>query len=104
MQLNLLAAIEPSKAYVRGYEIQTLATNNLAVNKSRTAALFEGASVSSVIGNYIKVTAVYCNWFPDITTYAALHCYRCFAGGGSGLGFARVRSIEKDGTDISFIF
>ena len=96
---KLVAAIEPSKAYVRGYEIQTLATTNLAVNKSREAALFEGASVSSLVGNYIKLTASTVTGLPDTTTYGQVTLKSAVAGGGSGLGFARIRSIEKDGTD-----
>ena len=96
---KLVAAIEPSKAYVRGYEIQTLATTNLAVNKSREAALFEGASVSSLVGNYIKLTASTVTGLPDTTTYGQVTLKSAVSGGGSGLGFARIRSIEKDGTD-----
>ena len=96
---KLALAIEPSKAYVRGYEIQTLATTNQTVNKARASALFEGASVSSVIGNYIRVTASTVTGLPDIITFERITLHTGVAGGGSGVGFARVRSIEKDGTD-----
>jgi hypothetical protein len=96
---KLVAAIEPSKAYVRGYEIETLATTNLSINKSREAALFEGASVSSLVGNYIRLTASTVEGIPDIITYNQISLHSAVSGGGTGLGFARVRSIEKDGTD-----
>ena len=95
---KLAAAIEPSKAYVRGYEIQTIANENLAVNKARSAALFEGASVSTSIGNYVKVTAdATFVGLPDITTFTRITLHGSTGGSGTGLGFARVRTIEKDG-------
>jgi hypothetical protein len=97
---KLVAAIEPSKAYVRGYEIETLATTNLSVNKSREAALFEGASVSSVIGNFVRLTASTVTGLPDTTTFGQVNLKSAASGGGSTIGFARVRSIEKDGTDF----
>jgi len=96
---KLAAAIEPSKAYVRGYEIQTLATTNLSVNKARAAALFEGASVSTSIGNFVKVTAdAAFVGLPDITTFSRITLHGSTGGSGTGLGFARVRTIEKDGS------
>jgi hypothetical protein len=97
---KLVAAIEPSKAYVRGYEIETLSTTNLSVNKSREAALFEGASVSSVIGNFVRLTASTVTGLPDTTTFGQVNLKSAASGGGSTIGFARVRSIEKDGTDF----
>ena len=96
---KLAAAIEPSKAYVRGYEIETLSTTNLSINKSREAALFEGASVSSVIGNFVRLTASTVTGLPDTTTFGQVNLKSAASGGGSTIGFARVRSIEKDGTD-----
>tara|TARA_B110000211_G_scaffold81251_1_gene95132 strand:- start:3271 stop:8499 length:5229 start_codon:yes stop_codon:yes gene_type:complete len=96
---KLVAAIEPSKAYVRGYEIQTLSTTNLSVNKAREAALFEGASVSSLIGNYINLLASTVTGLPDITTFGQIELRSATGGGGSIIGYARARSIEKDGTN-----
>ena len=96
---KLIAAIEPSKAYVRGYEIQTLSTTNLSVNKAREAALFEGASVSSLIGNYINLLASTVTGLPDITTFGQIELRSATGGGGSIIGYARARSIEKDGTN-----
>ena len=96
---KLAAAIEPSKAYVRGYEIETLSTTNLSVNKSREAALFEGASVSSVIGNFVRLTASTVEGLPDTITFGQVNLKSAITGGGSTIGFARIRSIEKDGTD-----
>ena len=96
---KLALSIEPSKAYVRGYEIQTLATTNQTVNKARASALFEGASVSSVIGNYIRVTASTMSGLPDTLTFEQITLHSAVSGGGTGLGNARIRTIEKDGTD-----
>ena len=102
---KLVAAIEPSKAYVRGYEIETLATTNVTVEKSRDSTLFEGASVSSLIGNYIKLTASTVDGLPDISSFAKFTLYAATGGTGTTLGFARARSIEKDGTNYKlYIF
>ena len=95
---KLAAVIEPSKAYVRGYEIQTISNENLAVNKARTAELFEGASVSTSIGNFVKVTAdATFVGLPNITTFSRITLHGSTGGSGTGLGFARIRTIEKDG-------
>ena len=100
---KLAAAIEPSKAYVRGYEIETLSTTNLTINKSREAALFEGASVSSVIGNYVKLTASTVTGLPDMLTYDTVNLNNTAISGGSGstIGTARIRQTERDGTDFN---
>ena len=96
--------MEPSKAYVSGYEIETLSTTQLATNKARDSALFEAASVPVPIGNYIVVNNL--TGLPDITNFAAVQLKNVTttgAGttGGSGtiIGSARVRTIVYNGSN-----
>lgn len=89
---KLAAGLEPSKAYVRGYEIETLATRYIDVNKARTTDLFEAASVPMTIGNYIHINNV--DGLPDIDTFENVELRN---SSSQIIGFARARSIVYDG-------
>ena len=87
---KLLLGIEPSKAYVRGYEIQTLATTNLAFDKARTTEKVTDKVTEISHNNFIEVTNLV--GVPDITTFGRVSIEN---SGGSEIGTCRVRSIER---------
>ena len=87
---KLLLGIEPSKAYVRGYEIQTLATTNLHFNKARTTEKVTDKVTEITHNNYIEVTSLVGT--PDITTFGPFDIEN---SGGTSIGTARARSIER---------
>ena len=88
---KLTLAVEPSKAYVRGYEIQTLSTTNVAFDKARTSEVVTDKLTEITHNNYIEVTAM--TGAPDITTFGVINI---LANNGSTiLGTCRARSIER---------
>ena len=106
---KLVSAIEPSKAYVRGYEIEHLKTTNQQFDKARDSELFEAASVTNSVGNYVHLTYSTVVGLPDITTYQLINLYSAVGGRSAGsqttLGTAKVRTIERDSTILKvFLF
>ena len=94
---KLSIGIEPSKAYVRGYEIQTLNTTNVNVNKAREAELATDKVVEITHTNYIDVSGV--SAIPEISTYNTISLKN---SGGAEVGTVRVRSMQALATTGHF--
>ena len=99
---KLAIGLEPGKAYVRGYEIEKIATEYVAINKARDYAQADNAFISADLGNYVLVTNL-CKIPPIIfNSVVNLRDQLTTARGseaGSVVGTARVRSLEwNDGT------
>ena len=84
---KLAIGLEPGKSYIRGYEIESLATKYLSVDKARETTLFEAASVPVTIGNYVNVNGV--SGIPDINTFDNIELRDTTA---AVIGYARARS------------
>ena len=93
---KLAIGLESGKAYVRGYEIETLGTSYVNIDKARDYALFEAASVPMLVGNYVEVDSV--DGIPDINTYGKMSIYDAAGGTGTIIGFARARSYVYAGS------
>jgi len=87
---KLSLAVGPSKAYVRGYEIEKLGTNNVHFNKARTSELVTDKLTEITHNNYIEVTDMVGT--PDITTFGKISIEN---SGGTEIGTCRARSIER---------
>jgi len=86
---KLSIGIEPSKAYVRGYEIQTLNTTNVDVNKAREVDLATDKVVEVTHNNYIDVSGI--TSLPEIDNYNTVQLLDV---GGTQTGTARIRSMQ----------
>ncbi len=86
---KLSIGIEPSKAYVRGYEIQTLNTTNVDVNKAREADLATDKVVEIDHNNYIDVSGV--TSLPDIDNFEPV---RLLNASLVETGTIRIRSVQ----------
>jgi hypothetical protein len=86
---KLTIGIEPSKAYVRGYEIQTLNTTNVDVNKAREADLATDKVVEVTHNNYIDVSGIAA--LPEINNYNIIQLNNA---GATTVGTVRVRSMQ----------
>ena len=86
---KLTLGVEPSKAYVRGYEIQTLGTTNVNFDKARTSERVTDKVTEITHNNYIEIDNM--DGFPDITTFGVID----IISGGSAVGTCRARSIER---------
>ena len=87
---KLTTVVEPSKAYVRGYEIETLANTNVHVDRARTSEVVDDKLVEITHNNFIEVTAM--TGVPDITTYGKISIEN---SSGTEIGTCRARSIER---------
>lgn len=90
--------LEPGKAYVRGYEIEKLGTEYVAIPKARDFNRVADGKVTTTVGNYILVKNL--SFVPDISTLSEVTFYDAFvttAGvqpTGNVVGTARVRDVE----------
>jgi len=91
---KLTIGIEPSKAYVRGYEIQTLSTTDVAIDKARDADLATDKVISLHINNYIDVDTMI--GLPDITTFDVVDLRDA---SNVVVGTTRVRSVQSLGSN-----
>ena len=87
---KLTLGVEPSKAYVRGYEIQTLATTNVHFDKARTSERVTDKVTEITHNNYIEITSMVNA--PDITTFGRISIEN---SGGTQIGTCRARSVER---------
>ena len=96
---KVVFAIEPGKAYVDGYELETITSQFVKSDKQRDFARVTDKPIQTPIGNYVLVTNV--TGSPEIDQFEPINLYNdvlVVAGSGSIVGTARVRSfILHDG-------
>lgn len=96
---KLLLNVDPGKAYVFGYEVETIAKTTVEFNRARTSRFSNNASVDSRMGNYILVRDVL--GIPDVKRFKKYNLFnRPFDESGATLiGTARIKAIQYDYTD-----
>ena len=117
---KLAVGFSPGKAYVKGYEIDTIATTFLPVDKARDFDTQNNFSTRFDVGNFVNVTNVYGS--PDISTASGVEGFKALTlhntatssrgtantGSSSGIttiGRAKSRGFEySSGTAASNIF
>jgi hypothetical protein len=100
---QLAIGLEPGKAYVRGFEIEKVATGYLAVPKARDTLFASNIKVNALVGNYALVKNI--NGLPRIdqlSTVILTDSLTASVGtqSGSQIGTARVRGFEYDSGTI----
>lgn len=94
--VSMLLKIAPGKAFVRGFEISTIAKQSLPINKARTTATDTNHYTAITYGNYAIVTLS--KGQPTISSFQSLYLYE----GNTTIGTARARNIEYSGTAGSY--
>jgi hypothetical protein len=101
---KLYVDIDPGKAYVRGFEIETISKQRLELNKARTTSVQNNATIRSRFGNYVLIDNVH--KLPDIKTYAKVELRdgrnavtpgvgpAPASAAGNIIGYARCRSLD----------
>ena len=98
--------VDPGKAYVRGYEIETIVPTYLDLVKPRTTQNFDSAITNVEVGNFTKVTNVFGT--PDLSPFISgevdepyraveLHSIKNSSRGSTPnqlVGLARARAFE----------
>ena len=90
---KLAVGLEPGKAYVRGYEIDTLQTKYVAVDKARDTEQIVNAVTAFQLGNYslISPTSGVAMNLPNVNQFEKINI---IDGSSATVGTARVRAIE----------
>jgi hypothetical protein len=102
--------VSEGKAYIEGYELETIGSVFVDVEKSRETNTIAGGAVALEVGNYVKLENLH--GMPDIVDYSgSINNYPILelrdtftvtsgAASGSLIGHARPRSIEFDGSTL----
>lgn len=111
---KFVMVVDPGKAYIQGYEVESIASQFISFDKARIIDGEENNHIARVDqqpigltnGNYTKVTNVY--KFPNITTFEKVYLVNTpNATPGAApvaaniIGTARVRSIQLDSGDYT---
>lgn len=93
---KLRAYIEPGKAYVKGFEVETIARQSIDLEKPRSNSddqTQNGLDIGMNFGNYVIVTID--EGYPDISSLETLYLYN---ESGTQIGTCRVSSVQYDST------
>ena len=103
---KFIAVVSAGKSYVRGFEVDKQTPSFLTFNKARTTSSKDNVASAFRIGNFLKINNVY--GLPDIGDTGDLSAFSTVTlmdtakgsvasddGGGSEIGFARVRAYEQ---------
>ena len=89
--------IQPFLAFLEGRFIRTTGNIPLRTAKPRTTLLQENEATTVAFGNYIITDNL--NGIFDFESFEEINLYAATGGTGTVLGTAKVRSIDKFGTD-----
>lgn len=100
-------AVEPGKAYVRGYEIEKITTQFLTIDKARDLSGYEIQTIDTSPGNYVLISSPHA--LPDINydvTFYDKHSNTpgTAPAGGNVVATARVKQIQLDSTGVYKLF
>lgn len=102
-EAKLAMGLEKGKAYVRGYEIETLSTTYVDMNKARDYESDTNVAIPFRLGNYALVTNLTglpnVNIFPEVSLRDAT-VVTDGSPAGTEIGVARVRVVEHDSGTI----
>ena len=101
---KLAIGVEPGTSYVQGFRNENIATKYLVIDKPRDASnsinIDANANVATPVGNYVRVTEGTIKGAPDLTNFTTMNLYNATGQGGSIVGTARARAMEKIGSEI----
>ena len=90
-------SISPGKAYVRGYEIETISNTIVDIEKPRTTERAENTSIPFNVGRQILLNNVFGSIAVGLTTQVSLYSDRTATPGsssGSKIGVARLYDLK----------
>ena len=101
--------ISPGKAYVKGFEIDTIHSRNVEIEKGNDVHALEDYSVAANYGNFVAATEVCGNWdingqdevklFDTAQRAISNNTLGATAPVGTQIGTARVRALEHSSGD-----
>ena len=100
---KIAIGIEPSTAYVQGFRNENISTKYVAIDKPRGADAVNvdaNANVPTPVGNYVLINESTVKGIPDVSNFSTMNLHNATGQGGSVVGTARARAIEKIGTEL----
>lgn len=107
LESKVAVGLEPGKAYVRGFELETLTTNYVPVDKARDAAQVNNVAVPFSLGSYVIVDNIYN--LPNISSFLKVSLRTVATNTSRGnsvgaeIGTARIRVVEYDSGTVGEI-
>ena len=102
---KLALGVEPGKAYVQGYEVESQVTKFINTPKPRTFNSVVDTPIQTDVGNFVLVKNL--TGLPDINDFPEVHIYDNFiAGNGGGgaaasIGTCNIRGIQLHDGDFT---
>jgi hypothetical protein len=88
-------SIGPGIGYVKGYRYETNAPIRIPIDRPRTTTTINNDVVAAEYGNYVVCSTLL--GIPTFDTFATVNLRSAVTHGGSTIGTARVRAVEKFG-------
>ena len=85
-------------AYVNGHRFKFIGPSKATINKPRTTQTLNNTASAISFGNFVKITTLV--GAMPIATFGVVNLRDAITHGGNTIGTARVRSIEKDGSNF----
>ena len=98
LESKMAIGLEPGKSYVRGFELETLTTNYIPVDKARDSEQVNNVAVPFSLGSYIFIDNVYN--LPNVSSFVKVSLRTVATNASRGnsvgaeIGTARIRVIE----------
>ena len=102
LESKVVFSLAPGKAYVEGYEVETMGSQLVNVDKPRTFDREVDRPIQTPVGNYVLVENV--TDIPNINAFEELNLYDRLGGqpgGGSIVGTARARAFSLHDGDYT---
>ena len=95
---QLALGVEPGRAYVDGYRIQTISKQYLPINKARTTNFYQNSHTRAYLGNYVYINRLfglpnYDQW-PSVNLYGTPIVTDGVAPLTSVIGTATIRGLQ----------
>ena len=101
---RLALFIEKNVAYVKGHRVENKNPRVVVLEKPRDNSIdlntVNVATTSLPVGNYVTLTEAGVKGMPDVNEFATIDLHNATAQGGSVIGTARARALEKVGTEL----
>jgi hypothetical protein len=88
--------IAPGIAYIQGYRYETFSPIRIPIDKPRTTSTINNDVIAAEYGNYVLASNFV--GMPAFSTFATVNLRSAVTHGGSTIGTARVRAVEKFGS------
>lgn len=92
-EAKLAIGLEPGKAYVKGFEVQTVATSFVDVDKGRETDIVQSAFSNIIVGSWVSVNNF--NGTFDISNFETVNLMSAPSGAGTVVGTAKARNFER---------